>query len=244
LYAEETEVEESIDIDSIKASLALLQRDLELYNTEFVPRSYFMRLVVNSTFLNDDDEVQKLKDLLVYEFPDNRYTEAAREFLAGESVTFMTVMEKYQLSRFEHAMGFHTLGSEAFGDSLNYVIGVLESLLDTEIADLRDRVLYTLGFIHYFDMGDTLTARVYLEELMESSPTSDYAVFAKRFFDDNQFVQLGRLPSIVEEELAQAALEAEEEVEEEIELHDEVEEVDDELPDIEIEDYLDFDDDE
>jgi hypothetical protein len=151
-------------------------------------------------------------------------------------------------------MDFHTLGSDVFNDSLDYVINVLDSLLATEIVELRNRVLYTLGFIHYFDRADTLRARVYLEELLESAPTSEFAVFTKRFFDNNQFVKLGRLPSIVEYEMERAAAEAEVEVETDIEIDieidieaeedsmDEYEEIE-QLPHIDSEDHLDYHDD-
>ena len=106
-------------------------------------------------------------------------------------------------------MDLHGFGYLATSDSLDYVIDVLESLLVTEITDLRTKVLYTLGFIHFFDRADTLSARVFIEELFETAPRSAYATFAKRFFDNNQFVKISRLPSLVEFDLAREAEEAE-----------------------------------
>jgi TolA-binding protein len=196
------EVEEPsiIDIDEMRAALEVLQTDLELYATQFVPRSYFMRLVVNRIFFNNEEQVKYLAGSLNEGFPDNRYTEAAYEFMNGMPVTYLTRTEKRDLARFDYASSYILLEREAFLESFDNVIGILDSLKNTNLTSLRDKTLYTLGFLHFISKGDSLKARPYFDELLEVSPTSNYAAFVRLFYNGTHFISHDRLPTLVEYE--------------------------------------------
>jgi hypothetical protein len=200
----------SLNVEQAKIQLATLESDLNEYNDTYIPQSYFMSLVIQKQVYDNDVQVQYYHNRLRFEYPHSRYTEAANEFLKGEKVTHQTKEEKHQLSRYHYAMELYSQG-----DSLDYVVSILDSLTYSYMTDLAEKSLYTLGFIYYFDLADTLNSKVYFDILLTSSPTSEYAVNTRKFYDGDNFLLTHRLPSIVEEEnrIAEALLREQEEAE-------------------------------
>ncbi|MCL2064868.1 MAG: tetratricopeptide repeat protein [Candidatus Cloacimonetes bacterium] len=203
-FEEIAEIKSDIDIDNIKDSIALYENDLNMYDTLFIPQSYFMRIVVKKQFFEGIKDFQHLLYTLNFDFAESRYTEAAREFINDEPVTYLTRLEKYQLNRFEYAMSYYLQGPEIYRANLNYIINILESLVNTEMSDLQDKVLFTLGFIHFVDRRDFMTAQIYIDALLENAPQSDFANFVNNFYDGTTFIAYDRLPSIVEYDLLMA----------------------------------------
>jgi TolA-binding protein len=214
LLAEENEPDVSTpqrtkdeEIDAITQRLAVYKNDLISYQEIFIPHSYFVKMVIYRQFFQNEERVQHYFQLLGEHFPQNRYTESASEFLSGVSVTYLTHAEKHQLSMFEYAMDYYNLGQEIFLENLPHIVSILDSLTTSSIDDLAHKSLYTLGFIYYFDLSDTLMSKVYLDSLLAVSPRSDYATFTKMFYDGEHFIQMiDRLPSIVEHDIRKAEL--------------------------------------
>lgn len=195
---------DSFDIDKVRGTLSLYQKDLDLYINEFIPHSYFIRMVINKQITKNDKQVDFLFDLLKKDYPENKYTEAAYEFLADKPVTYLTKYQKYQLARYDYAMNYYLTDKETFFDSLNYIVGIIDSLTITDLPALYDKSLFSLGFIYYFDLADSLTAKTYLDTLIKYSPASEYAVFSKKFYDGQKFLKHDRLAAIIEFEQREA----------------------------------------
>ena len=195
---EESTEPDALDLDDLMATITIYENDFHLYFTQFTPQSYFMRLVVVNQFFDDKEQENYLLNILNTQFPENRYTEAAHEFMNGEPVTFRTKIEKQQLERYDHATSFYLEGNDVYLANLGYIIGLLESIKDTEMNDLKEKILYTLGYIYFFDVNDPDTAQIYLNQLLEISTTSEYAVFANNFYDGEAFLSYDRLPALVE----------------------------------------------
>ena len=196
----DADVTADTELDGIKETILLFEDDLDLYLSIFVPQSYFMSMVVQKQFLEDEISALQMFVRLSEEFPDSRYTEAAREFLNDEPVTYLTTHEKFQMSKFDEAMEHYTIGEDVSDESLFKVLDILHSIKDTQHPDLIDKTLFSLGFIYFYDFADTLSAKYYFDTMLEKSPQSQYARFIQNIYDGTAFIVLDRLPSIVEAE--------------------------------------------
>jgi TolA-binding protein len=193
-----------IQIEQLRNQIELLSSDIQIYDDVYIPHSLFIQMVIHSANIEDDIRANEIYFTLLETYPENRFTEAAIEFMSGEKVTFLTRDEKHQISRFEYAMGYYDAGEETFRAELPRIITILDSLTTSAIPDLVDRSRFTLGFLLYFDLADSLRAKPFLDSLQTISPTSDYAVFSRRFYDNGHFIKIDRLPAIVEAELRMA----------------------------------------
>ncbi|MCL1827259.1 MAG: tetratricopeptide repeat protein, partial [Candidatus Cloacimonetes bacterium] len=211
LYVEDdVPLEETVfDVDAIFAEVAALELDLENYYRELIPQSYLMCMVVNRQFLGNEPQVQFYYEKLLEEYRGSKFAEAAREFLIGEKVTFLTDVEKHQLNEYEEAMTYFLEGEDVYQEKIFYIISVLEPLVDSSISDLATQSLYTLGYIYYFDLCDTLYSKSYFDTLLVRSPDSEYAAHTRRFYKNGYYINLERSPFLIEEEIRVAAEEQE-----------------------------------
>ena len=188
------------NIDKTKSSIKVLETDLNLYNTIFIPHAEFIKAVIYNQIIKDSEKVSLILQYLNENYPENRYTEALKEYLNNEKVTFLTLDEKSKLKKYETVMSMYP-------DSTDYVIAFLDSLTNSEISELQNKSLYSLGFIYYYDLKDTLNAKIYLDTLFYYAPSSEFAVNARNFYDGKRFKILDRLPLIEEELRNKEALE-------------------------------------
>jgi hypothetical protein len=190
-----------IQIEQLQSQIEVFIADIQLYDDVYIPHAMFIQMVILTAYIEDEIRANEIYFELLETYPENRFTQSAIEFMSGEKVTFLTHDEKHQLSRFEYAMGYYSAGEEVFITELPRIVSILDSLTTSAIPDLVDRSRFTLGFIFYFDLADSLRARPFLDSLQTTSPTSEYAVFSRRFYDNGHFIRVDRLPAIVEEEI-------------------------------------------
>ena len=202
-------VEDEVDIEHLKELLATYENDLRLYNEEFIPQTLFVQMVVFKQFYQNEERVAYYHNRLAVDFPDNRYTESANEFMNGETITFRSRLEKDQLDQYEYAMSYYLQGNEVFQSSLAHIISILDPLTKTTVEGLSEKSKFTLGFIYYFDLGDSLTAKAYFDSLLVHAPSGEYATFTKRFYNGEHFILADRLAIIVEDDLKRAEKEEE-----------------------------------
>lgn len=177
------------EIEKTKSSINVLRIDYDKYNEKFIPNALFIKLVIYNKILNNHDNVILMRDRLLNEYPENRFTEAALEYLNNEKVTFLTKHEKYLLKRHNEVM-------QMYPDSLDYVISFLDSLIHFDVDELKHKGLFTLGFIYYFDLADSINAQVYFDSLLTIAPASEYATFTNKFYNNKSFIRSNRLPAI------------------------------------------------
>jgi len=201
---EATETAPTVDINQARTRLASFENDLVLYNTQFIPHSFFATMVIYKQFYDDEEKVNEYYELLRNDYPTSRYTEAATEFINGESVTFLTKREKYEKSLYDYAMDNYHAGLL----SANNAISILDSLTTSNMEDLVTRSYFTLGFLYFFDLGDTVSAKVYLDTLYVAAPSSPYTTFAKKFYNGQQFLIYDRLQFFIEDDIRQANIAA------------------------------------
>ena len=132
-YIEENSLESTPDeaLEDLMQTITMFENDFYMYMSQFVPQSYFMRIVVLSQLYDDEDQVAEIMQILESDYPDNRYTESAREFLNDEKVTFMTRLEKQQMERYDYAMSYYLEDTSVYMANLGYIIGLLESIKET-----------------------------------------------------------------------------------------------------------------
>ncbi|MDD4156063.1 MAG: tetratricopeptide repeat protein [Candidatus Cloacimonetes bacterium] len=182
----------TVKIEKTQSSINLLNNDLEQYNTLFIPQTEFIKAVLYNQVYNDSVKVNESFNYLKANYPDNRFTESLREYLNGENVSYLTQYEK-------EIRKIHSDVMSIYPDSIEIVIPLLDSLSRLDINDLKEKVLYTLGFINYYDLKDTLNAKPYLDTLYHHFPSGEYTVFARNFYDGKYFIFNDRLPFILEE---------------------------------------------
>ena len=86
----------------------------------------------------------------------------------------------------------------------------IESLLpianDTQ-HEYRFKALYSLGYINYFLMADSLSAKPYFDSLLAHTDNSEFNTEVLKFYDGENFITISRLPFI--EQMIQAELDKE-----------------------------------
>ena len=86
----------------------------------------------------------------------------------------------------------------------------IESLLpianDTQ-HEYRYKALYSLGYINYFLLADSLLAKTYFDSVLTYTENSEFITEVSKFYDGKNFIKISRLPFI--ERMIQAELDKE-----------------------------------
>ena len=189
------------EYNSIKTSINNAEENISLYQKEFIPFAKFTKLWLYNKVLNDSIEAALIYNELLLDYPDNKYTYAAEQLLAGEDSIAVTT-KKYIIE------------TEEYNDAISQIEmqpeKTIESLLpianDTQ-HEYRFKALYSLGYINYFLMADSLSAKPYFDSLLAHTENSEFNTEVLKFYDGENFITISRLPFI--EQMIQAELDKE-----------------------------------
>ena len=189
------------EFNSIKLLIENAKRNIILYKQEFVPFAKFTKLWLHKKVIVDSIEVDKIYNELLTDYPDNKYTYAAERFMAGQDSIVVTTRK-------------HIYETAEYNDAINYVDiqpeKSLESLLpiaNNPQHEYRYKALYSLGYINYFLLADSLSAKPYFDSVLASTENSQFKTEISKFYDGKNFIKIMRLPFI--EYMIQAELDRE-----------------------------------
>ena len=201
---EEIEIQKAnlqTEYDAIKLLIENAERNILLYQQEFVPFAKLTKLWLHKKVLVDSIEVDKIYNELLTDYPDNKYTYAAEQFMAGQdSIVITTRKHINETAEYNDAISHVEIQPEK---SVEFLLPIADNIQH----EYRYNSLYSLGYINYFLLTDSLSAKPYFDSVLASKENSQFKTEISKFYDGENFIKLMRLPFI--DYLIQAELEKE-----------------------------------
>jgi TolA-binding protein len=194
---EEETIEPQAAVDSLEADLQLIEEDIEIFSREFIPYANFASAWVWLNKHKNRSRAEEISENLKNKYPGNPYTFAAERMLKGEKIRIATTTELDLESRYEEAMVLVesnpaetvSLLEELHDDiaQVQYDQGHIQSGL---ITKLYNKTLFSLGYVHYFNLADTTQSKTYFDEILtaEDEDMAEYAQFVRKFYDNDVFI--------------------------------------------------------
>ncbi len=178
------------EYDSINLLLENAKENISLYQLEFVPFAKFTKLWLYKKVLIDSVEVDSIYNELLTNYPDNKYTYAAEQFLAGKDSIVITT-KKYINETLEYSNAIDSLETQP-----EQTIKLLIPIADNIDHEYRYKALYGLGYINYFLLADSLSAKPYFDSVLAYPENSEFKTEVTKFYDGENFIKISRLPFI------------------------------------------------
>ena len=223
--------EKEIQLETIQNQVQKTQETLNKYIEEFIPFAQFTKIWVYKNVFDDSVKCWELFSQMQQEYPQNDFTESANILLNDIQIE----IEEENLQETEYALAiknYETNPSETIEKLL-----VISENPDHEFSE---KAIYSIGYIHFYILSDSTTAKLYFNTLLENSPNSIFSSVIQKFYDGKRYLKIDRLTFF--EEVEKARQQAEEQPEKEIEkeLEKEAEEIKEEKPEFEKEEKLDW----
>ncbi|MCF7859577.1 MAG: tetratricopeptide repeat protein [Candidatus Cloacimonetes bacterium] len=187
------------DYNALKNTIENIQENIKLYQNEFIPFATFSKLWLYKNILSDSVMVNSILNVLSTDYPDNKYTFAAVQFLAGkDSILIATRKQIKEAAEYNKAIRY--LDSQPAK-----TVELLRPIVSDINNEFREQAIYSLGYINYFILEDSLAAKPYFDSVLTISEMTPYKSEVRKFYDGENFIKISRLPYI--EQLLQADLE-------------------------------------
>ena len=190
--------------------------NLEQYDSEFIPYAKFVKLWIFKTMLNDSTEVQNIFTDLQQNYPGNKYTFAASSLLEGKEVELITPLHIKELEDYQCAI-------EHFENDPSQSVELLLPIAQDGEHEFSKKAMYSLGYIQYFLLADSLSARPFLDSLL-TIEDNDFKSSIYKFYDGTFFIKMNQLPALklqIEKEKEQEDALKEQEEQKELEKSEE-----------------------
>ena len=199
------------EYNSLKLLLKNATENVSLYQKEFVPFAKFTKLWLFKKVIIDSIRVDVIYNELLVDYPDNKYTYAAEQFLAGKDSIIITTRKQIKETA-EYNFAIHYVETQP-EKSVEFLVPIANNIQH----EYRLQALYSLGYINYFVLIDSLSAKPYFDSVLAYTENSDYKTEVSKFYDGNNFIKISRLPfieSMIQAKLDKDKAELEGEVEE------------------------------
>jgi TolA-binding protein len=174
LSAAETDLNQTRD--RLEAMDALFVR----YDRELTPMALFSKANIHSRTGPDRPSMEEIYSDMLTRFPNNKYTNAMDDLLAGETVRLIDPDEEAQELLLDRAFGM----AESEPDSM---LVILNELAASDYLPISLKANYRLGWFHTFEVPDTTAAKPYLDKVLELESTGEYGSMTSRFYDGRNF---------------------------------------------------------
>ena len=174
LSAAETDLNQTRD--RLEAMDALFVR----YDRELTPMALFSQANIHSRTGPDRPSMEEIYSDMLTRFPNNKYTNAMDDLLAGETVRLIDPDEEAQELLLDRAFGM----AESEPDSM---LVILNELAASDYLPISLKANYRLGWFHTFEVPDTTAAKPYLDKVLELERTGEYGSMTSRFYDGRNF---------------------------------------------------------
>jgi len=197
------EAELRTEYNSLKSLIENAEENISLYQKEFIPFAKFTKLWLHKKVLIDSSEVDKIFIELQSDYPDNKYTYAAEQFLAGkDSIVIATKKHINETVQYSDAIDHIETQPDRTVDSLLPIANDVQH-------EYHYKALYSLGYINYFLLADSLSAKPYFDSVLADTEHTIFKTEILKFYNGENFIKISRLPFI--ERMLQAELDNEKE---------------------------------
>lgn len=179
------------ELQKTENKIKSIKDDIDKFNTEIIPRIIFTKLWLYKNLYNDSLRTEEFFRKLENNYPENRFTEAARLLIKKQPTLPDSSEEKNDLEIYKEAVKL--LDSEP-----EIAVKKLISITTKPNDPLALKAAYTIGYIEYFILNDSLTAKTYFDSILTKNPDSEFSSEIKKFYDGNSFIKLEQLPYLQE----------------------------------------------
>ena len=220
-----SESQKSNQYEQLNLKISQAEEVLEKYENEFIPFAHFVKIWIYKLVYNDSLKADEILNLLKEDFSQNKYTHAAVSLLNDEEVEFITPEEKQEILDYQNAL-------DLLANEPEETVRKLTIIAENPEHKFYEQAIYTLGYVNYFILSDSISAKSNFDKILEENDASQYSNNIKTFYDGSNFKKLQHLPYL--EELAEAEKAKELEEAEAEEKPDEIEEITEESKEIPI----------
>ena len=176
------------EYDTMNLKIENQIRNLKQYDSEFIPYAKFVKLWIFKTLLNDSTKVQNIFNDLQVNYPGNKYSFAASSLLEGKEVELTTPLHIKELEDYQRAI-------EHFENEPSTSVELLLPIAQNDEHEFSKKAMYSLGYIHYFLLADSLSARPFLDSLL-TIESNDFKNSIYKFYNGTFFIKINQLPAL------------------------------------------------
>lgn len=180
--------------DSMKTTLEnnipQLEKVVNMFENEFIPYSNFVKLWINDALIQDSTQTKKIYSKLKNEFPDNKYTYAATLLINDKEVVVTTKKELDQIAEYNQLISHMDKNPEQ-------IIEPLSAIADSDDNIYSEKAKFTLGYIYYFTLNDSVKSKVYFNDLLEETSDEEIIQAIYQIYNGEHYKTLERLPALI-----------------------------------------------
>jgi len=184
-----TVVPDSATTENTAARLKDMKSNLEKYENEFIPFTLFVKTWIYKEVVKDSLKAQKTYELLSLRYPDHKYTDVTGKLLNNEEIKTLDYEKDNLLLQYQKIIDYAEINPDS-------AVKNLMAFNPKNYEEIQDKVNYSLGYIYYFSLADSTSAKPFFDGLLLKNPDSPYAKEIKKYYHDNHFIKIDRLPSI------------------------------------------------
>ena len=189
------------EYNSLRALIENAEENILLYQKEFIPFAKFTKLWLHKKVLINFTEVNKIFNELQSDYPDNKYTYAAEQFLAGkDSIVIAT-------KKFINETAEYNVAIDQIETQPEKTVETLLPIANDTQHEYRYKALYSLGYINYFMLANSLSAKPYFDSVLADTEHTIFKTEILKFYNGENFIKISRLPFI--EQMIQTELDKE-----------------------------------
>jgi tetratricopeptide (TPR) repeat protein len=174
----------------MKTDRKTCEETLRNYDETYIPFSMFIKIRVLCEHMSDSLRARETLTKMQTDFPDSRYTHAAELYLSGASPILSTPAELRAEARYEVA-------ERLIEDHPEHAVAEFDSLATMEMP-VSEKALLASGWVRFFSLHDSLTAKTRLDSVLAHNPAQDTKDFIAGFYAEGRFLHYDRLPALVD----------------------------------------------
>ena len=184
------------NIESIKTQINRIEQDITKFDDEFIPFALFIKIWLYKSIYTDSLKANEIYQQLQNEYPENKYTFVAYSLLTNQDVEIITPRLKQETEEYNNAIKLTE--AEPYK-----AIKLLEPISENTEHEFNIKATYTIGYIYYFILNDSTSAKPFLDKILEKENVGEYKTEINKFYNGKNFILLERLPYITSLEEAE-----------------------------------------
>jgi len=168
-------------IDILKGRIEVHQASIRRFDQEIIPYINFLKAAIYKKHFSESTELSAIYSFMTAYYAENKYTTAIGNLIEDKPIRLIDPVEERAEQKLDLALSFF----ETAPDSM---IVLLNELKASEFPGVKTKTQFRLGWFYTFEQPDTLRARDFLDEVLKTSGSSDYATLIRRFYDGRNFL--------------------------------------------------------
>ena len=188
--------QDSLHLDpktEITNRITKIEENIKKYENDFIPKAIYIKVWIYLKILNDQENAQSEFEILKNTLPDNKYTYAADMLLQGKDYELISYTEKSEFEEYEQAI------SQLESDPI-HTVKALKEIIKNREHNFYLKSLYTLGYLNYFLLNDSLEAKKYFNILLNQDVDNEYKDNLDRFYSGSHFIKTEKIVVELESE--------------------------------------------